>query len=190
MSLCFCCQPAPGTHCTPTSRSHNPPPWHISVPPALSNSQHSWAAPETNVESEAIAGVLWLLKGGASTFLPVLSSLPLDVYLHHLPCISLGQPSKLAHHRSTGEVRWERPRWEGASGGHLPNLSSGRNTQTGVPSPTLMQILEMSKNGDSTASLHPVPVLDHPHRRKMFADVQSELPVFHFVPTASAPGTG
>lgn len=69
------------------------------------------------------------------TFLPVLSSLPLDVYLHHLPCISLGQPSKLAHHRSTGEVRWERLRWEGASGGHLPNLSSGRDTQAGCQVP-------------------------------------------------------
>ncbi|KAK4806816.1 hypothetical protein QYF61_005612 [Mycteria americana] len=33
----------------------------------------------------------------------------------------------------------------------------------------------------------PFPVLSHPHSQKVFPDVQTEPPVFHFVPTASCP---
>jgi len=36
----------------------------------------------------------------------------------------------------------------------------------------------------------PVPWLGHPHREKVFPDVQREPPVFQFVPTASGPATG
>lgn len=117
-------------------------------------------------------------------FLPALGCLSPPHALHQL-----GAASKLAYHRSTEGVRWEGLKWEGASGGHLPNICFGRDTQTGVLSPTFMHILEMSKNGDSTASLHLLPMLHHPHRRKMFADAQSEPPVFHSVPTASCSGT-
>ena len=35
-----------------------------------------------------------------------------------------------------------------------------------------------------------VPVLGHPHREKVFPDVQKDPPVFQFVPIASGPGTG
>lgn len=118
-------------------------------------------------------------------FLPALGCLPPPPALYQLGAAQQAGSSQKHRRSEVGKVEVGRGLWRSPA---QPLLWQGHPGW--VPSPTLMQILEMSKNGDSTASLHPVPVLDHPHRRKMFADVQSELPVFHFVPTASAPGTG
>ena len=51
-------------------------------------------------------------------------------------------------------------------------------------------LLNISKDGE----LHnlpgqPVPVLGHPHSKKVFSDVQKESPVFQFVPIDSCPVT-
>lgn len=42
----------------------------------------------------------------------------------------------------------------------------------------------------SMLSGHPVPVLSHPHREKVFPDVNREPSMFQFVPMLSGPVTG
>ena len=36
----------------------------------------------------------------------------------------------------------------------------------------------------------PVPVITHPHNKKVLPDIQTEPPVFQFVPITSGPVTG
>ncbi len=71
-----------------------------------------------------------------------------------------------------------------------PTLCSSRATYGQLPRTMSRWLLNISGGGLYNLPGQPVPVLGHPHSEKVFPDVQTEPPVFQFVPIASGPVTG
>jgi len=56
-----------------------------------------------------------------------------------------------------------------------PALCWSRVSQSRLPSTASNQVFSISKGGDSTASEWPVPVFNHPHRKKCFLMFRQNL---------------
>jgi len=80
----------------------------------------------------------------------------------------------------------EQLRLVGTSGGHLVQpFYSSRVTKNRLPRTMSRWLLNISEGRLHNVSGQPVPVLSHPHIKKVFPDVQREPSVFLFVPIAS-----
>ena len=81
---------------------------------------------------------------------------------------------------------------EGTAGRHLVQPPcSGRAAESWLPRTMAKQLLNISKNGESTTSLGNLcQCLVTLTLKKVFPDVKRESSVFQCVPIASGPGTG
>ena len=70
-----------------------------------------------------------------------------------------------------------------------PTSCRSRVTQSRLHRTASRRVLNISRHGDSTASLGSL-FLSHPHSKEGFPRVQTELPVLQFVPVAPCPVTG
>lgn len=83
-------------------------------------------------------------------------------------------------------TEWLRDSWKFS----CPLLLFKQCHQSKLPRPVPRQPLKISRVEAPPPLQQPVPVLNHPYKKKIFADIKMEPPVIQFVLVASCLGTG